>query len=195
MTEKTKAACGIVAQAAILCLLCLLVWHVLRIADRIDGHDQKFDQLKTSVLTLDENGKQVRQDLQGLAKIAQSPAVYHQYYSQAATGAAAYGEREKDPATGRPTGAQIKGSMTMGSLDFEWNGKRYAIPSAVAESGWLENGQFRFSINAKNEVKIKQSQAPSLDLVARIGYGSNAVQDKMRPYGSIELEHRTHLLK
>ena len=30
---------------------------------------------------------------------------------------------------------------------------------------------------------------------ARIGYGSNAVQDKMRPYGSIELEHRTHLLK
>lgn len=195
MMEKAKTAWSIFAQAAALCLIGFLVWQGLQIAGRLDVHEKQIRQVQSTVLTIDTNGKQVLQESKNLTKLFQQPAVYNQYYSQTATGAAAYVEREKDPETGRPTGPQIKGSMSMGSLDFEWNGKRYAIPSAVIESGWLENGQFRFNINAKNEVKVKQSQAPSLDLVTRIGYGSNAIRDKMRPYGSIELEYRTHLLK
>ena len=195
MMEKAKAAWSIFAQAAALCLIGLLIWYVLQIADRIDGQKSEIQQMKTAMITIDTNGKQVLTEARGLAKLIQQPSVYHQYYSQTVEGAAGYTEREKDPATGKPTGPQIKGSMTMGSLDFEWNGKRYAIPSAVVESGWLENGQFRFNINAKNEVKVKESKVPSLDFVARIGYGSNSVHDKMRPYASIELEHRMHLLK
>ena len=195
MMEKAKTAWSIFAQAAALCLIGLLIWYVLQIADRIDGQKSEIQQMKTAMITIDTNGKQVLTEAKGLAKLIQQPSVYHQYYSQTVEGTAGYTEREKDPSTGKPTGPQIKGSMTMGSLDFEWNGKRYAIPSAVAESGWLENGQFRFNINAKNEVKVNASKAPSLDFVTRIGYGSNSVQDKMRPYGSIELEHRMHLLK
>ena len=195
MMEKVKTAWSIFAQAAALCLIGFLVWQGLQIAGRLDAHEKQIREVKSTVLTIDSNGKQVLQESKGLAKLFQQPAVYNQYYSSTAAGTAGYVEREKDPATGKPSGPQIKGSMTMGSLDFEWNGKRYAIPSAVVESGWLENGQFRFNINAKNEVKVKESKVPSLDFVTRIGYGSNSVHDKMRPYASIELEHRMHLLK
>ena len=190
MIDKMKTAWNIFSQVVTLCLIGYLVWQGMHLDDRLASHEKQILQVQSSVLTLDANGKQVQEEVQGLAKVMQQPAVYHQYYSSTTQGAAAYTEREKDPATGQTIGPQIKGSMTMGSLDFEWNGKRYAIPSDVAETSWLENGQFKFSINAKNEIKVKQSKTPSLDLVTRAGYGTNAIQEKMRPYGSVELEHR-----
>ena len=195
MGDKLKKGWDIVSQVAVIICVAWLVWNMMHLVDRQAAHERQIQDVKTSMLTIDANGKQIRQDVKGLAKVMQLPSVYHQYYSSTVQGGAVYTEREKDPVTGAPVGAQIKGSMTMGDLLFEWNGKRYAIPSTVVENGWLENGQFRFNINAKNEVKVKTSAAPSLDLVFKGGYGTNQIQDQMKPYGSAELEYRIHLLK
>ena len=199
MFAKIKAEIPIIKDIAVVVLLLLIAWYGWQIGgeikDKLTGHDREIAKMNSSLLTIDTNGKQTQNEVKGFAKLIQQPSVYHQYYTSTVQGSAGYVEREKDPVTGKPTGAQIKGSMTMGALQFEWNGKKYDIPSNVVENGWLENGQFKFNIVAKNEVKVKETKAPSLDLVTKAGYGTNQIQDQMKPYGSIELEYRIHLLK
>lgn len=190
-----KKAWDMFVQIAVLLLIGFLIWQGYKLVDRLDGHEKEIKKVQSAVLTIDTNGKQVQTEVKGLSKLLQAPPVYHQYYQSTVTGNAAYAEREKDPATGKPTGAQISGTMTMGDLLFEFNGKKYEIPSKVVENGWLENGQFKFNMQAKNEVIVRTNKGPSLDLVFNGGYGSDAIRQEMKPYGEVALEYRIHLLK
>lgn len=194
MTDK-KTVWNVAVQLLLIVGLGYLIWQGVLFAERLAKHEAAITKVQESVLTIDTNGKKVQDDVKGLAKLIQAPAVYHQYYTSTVTGAASYGERETDPVTGKPTGAQIKGKMTMGDLLFDWNGKKYSIPSNVVENGWLENGQFRFEMTAKNEVKVKANKGPSLDFVLKGGVGTNAIQEQMKPYASAELEFRIPLFK
>jgi len=195
MLDKIKQGWTIFKEIALIALVVLIVWQGYQIIERLAGHEKEIQKVQAGMLVIDTNGKKASDDVKGLAALLKAPTVYHQYYSSSVVGAASYGERDKDPATGKSTGAQVTGTITMGNLLFEWNGKKYEIPSSVVENGWMENGQFRFNMTAKNEVKVKASTGSSLDVVFRGGYGSNMIGEQMRPYGAAELGYRIHLLK